>query len=306
MRSSKKPPIFPKFEKVEIAHKEFIDTYNKLFEPYSDFNFTSLFSWSDDQAEVSLLNKNLVLKMPDYLDGTPTYSVLGKNKVDETLLELFAIAKKLRYVPEVTVNSIRDQNVFHITEDEDNFDYIYLTSSLSSLQGGQYKKIRSKVHAFEQDHVNHEVSTYTISRFPKELINEIKKIDLLWAISSDREDGDLISERKALATLLDNADSLNLLLTCLLVNNELKAFSINELLDKNYAICHFEKALKSHHANITPFLVSTVAKKIHEAGVTHLNWEQDLGLPGLRHSKLAYQPTKMLKKYTVKPRSSEL
>lgn len=306
MFKQRRPTIFPVFTAVDLGLKDFINEFNILFEPYSDFNFTSLFSWSDDKAQVSILNKNLVLRMPDYISGTPVYSVLGKTMVDETLLTLLSHTDRLNFVPYETIACIKDASVFQIEEDIDNFDYIYTTEALSTLHGTHLKKIRTKINSFESDHVNKKVSSYTVSTFPEELVRELQQIDRLWVAASRREDGDIVSERKALNNLLQHADELNLLLTCILVEGQLKGFSINEIIGNSYAICHFEKALKNYHVNTGAYLTIKVAEKLHKENIRYLNWEQDLGLPGLRHSKQSYRPEKMLRKYTIKARSSSL
>jgi hypothetical protein len=99
--------------------------------------------------------------------------------------------------------------------------------------------------------------------------------------------------------LLDNHHAFSLILIEIVVDGETKAFSINEKLSGDTAICHFEKALKTHHASLNTFLVKEVAVKLCELGCRWINWEQDLGLDGLRRSKLSYQPAHYLKKFTI-------
>lgn len=300
------PPSFPDFTILTLELQQFVSDFTAKYDPYSDFNFTSLFSWGNDEAEVSLLNGNLVLRMPDYLSGEMSYSILGSKKIDESLLELLSHANRLDFVPEITIKSIEDPSVFTIHEDRDNFDYIYKNSELAELQSKDLKKIRSKVNTFELDHTNSKVKTYTISTFSSEIIEEIKNTNKKWEDLSKRDDGKLSSERDALYNLLDHSSALNLLLTCVLVDGQLKGFSINEILDENYAICHFEKALKDHHTNVYPYLIREVAKALKSRGIPYVNWEQDLGLDGLRQSKQSYSPHVMFKKYTVKPKAALL
>ena len=76
------------------------------------------------------------------------------------------------------------------------------------------------------------------------------------------------------------------------------AFTIDELLDDEYAIRHFMKADTSYKG-IYSYIVSESAKILLESGKKYLNIEQDLGLANLRQAKKSYRPVQFLKKYTV-------
>ena len=76
------------------------------------------------------------------------------------------------------------------------------------------------------------------------------------------------------------------------------AYSIYELLPNNYAIGHFEKALKGH-AGLYDYLKHSTALDLRKQGVTHINYEQDLGIENLRYSKMLLHPETFLKKFTV-------
>jgi hypothetical protein len=75
------------------------------------------------------------------------------------------------------------------------------------------------------------------------------------------------------------------------------AYSIYEIRD-DYAIGHFEKALKEHNG-LYDYLKHTTAKELHEKGVKYINYEQDLGIVGLRQTKLLLHPEHYLKKYSI-------
>ena len=75
--------LFPEFSKIDISHRYEIEAITSKFEPYSDFNFVSLFCWdTDGSAAVSVSNDNLIIKIPDYINGIPVYSMLGDSKID--------------------------------------------------------------------------------------------------------------------------------------------------------------------------------------------------------------------------------
>jgi len=293
-------PIFPAFKPLELEDRLQLIPFLSKFEPYSDFNFTSLYCWSGPgESEISCLNENLVMRMPDYMDGHKIYSILGDNEIDESLLELLAHTDKLNLVPQVVVDCIRKEEDFLLAENPDNHDYIYELEQLGTLTGQPYKKLRNKTNKFLVDHEGHKVEIIITSAIDPELAQIIKDIDHLWSVEFTRESGDIRSEKQALYKLLENANRFNLFIVTLKINDVMKAFSINELLSDNYAICHFEKALKSHHNYIATFLVHEVAKCLMKHGAKLVNWEQNLGLEGLRKSKESYRPVKYLKKYDV-------
>jgi hypothetical protein len=82
-------------------------------------------------------------------------------------------------------------------------------------------------------------------------------------------------------------------------------FSVNEVLDDTYVLCHFQKAVLDFE-NVDVFLSNVVAKEAMHFGCHYINWEQDLGIPGLRELKQSYKPDLFLKKYTITRHSSEL
>ncbi len=291
---------FPNFSQLSINHRREIEEFTARFEPYSDFNFTSLFCWNTNgQTEVSILNNNLVIKIPDYLSSKPVYSLMGDSLIDQSIRELLEPVKELRLVPENVVEKIGKKTDFSITEDRDNFDYLYSLTDLSKLAGSKFKKKRNKSNSFIKAHQDYELDVNTHRSIGTDLAKKLGQVDRLWADQASRSQGDILSERKAIDALISHSTEFDLLIVEISVDKAIKAFSINEKIGGDYAICHFEKALKVHHQNIYTFLASQTAAEIKKLGCEFVNWEQDLGLEGLRKSKMSYHPVRMLKKYTL-------
>src|SRR5690348_5704367 len=121
-------PVFPSFKKLELSDKSEFESFVKKFEPYSDFNFVSLWSYNtEDDFELSILNGNLVLKMNNYITLKPFYTFLGDQQIEETISTLlnFSESKNLipeiRLIPEVNVLSELDSlsQKFEMKEDPD-------------------------------------------------------------------------------------------------------------------------------------------------------------------------------------------
>jgi hypothetical protein len=238
--------------------------------------------------------------MPDYIDGHLVYSVLGTSRVDESLKLLLERTDRLEWVPEATVQAIEHPEYFHCHDDRDNHDYLYSLQHLSELSGSHFKKKRNKLNSFEAAHSTKEIIVRHTEHLDPEQMKNLLQTDQEWAKSNSNEEGDILSERKALNRLLADCDAFPLVVTEVLVDGSVKAFSIHEIIDENFAICHFEKALKIQHAHLSIFLAREAAKELLRKGCQRVNWEQDLGLEGLRKSKLSYKPESMLKKYKIR------
>lgn len=291
---------YPKFTKINPDLKTAVTSYTKNFDPYSDFNFTSLLAWdTNGSTELSILNNNLVIKLPDYTTGKPIYSILGDNLIDESINTLLENTSELHLVPEIVIDQINNKKRFKIKQDRDNFDYVYRVNQLAKMAGKEYKKKRNKANTFVKDQSDIELTVKSHSKVNDLIAKEILALDKTWSLQTKQPAKDAKFERQAIENILNNFSKLKCFVTTIHANENLVAFSINEILSSEYAICHFEKALKVHHQHIYAFLAREVAKEIHGKGCQLVNWEQDLGIAGIRKSKMSYSPKKMLKKYTV-------
>ena len=122
-----------------------------------------------------------------------------------------------------------------------------------------------------------------------------------WAEGKDIDDHLDFYEYKAFVRLLGMADK-NLRFLSIYIGQTLVGFTLYEILSDRYAISHFAKADKKSHASIYDLLNWEEAKYLHTQGVKFFNWEQDLGMPGLRYSKIKYKPAFFLKKILVIPK----
>jgi hypothetical protein len=289
---------FPEFSRLSLDHKKKITRIISAYEPYADFNFTNLYCWdTDDTAEIALLNKNLVIKYPDYITSETLYSIIGHTKIDESLTELFSHTNKLKLVPESVINKIKTKNKFNVNEDLDNFDYIYQVKDIATLAGAKYKKKRHKIHQAIDELSEGMVITNTMTLTP-ELQRKLLDLFDTWANETHESDESTQLERKALSRLLEASIKLNVIFTTIELNDIIVAFSIHELLKNKYALCHFEKA-KSVHGNIYALVINKATSELLKHSVRYVNWEQDLGITGIRQAKMGYHPSKFLKKYTV-------
>lgn len=179
---------------------------------------------------------------------------------------------------------------FKYLPERDYYDYIYLREDLQELKGKKYQPKRN--------HINKFVDKYTYKYMPitPELVPECLDLEAKWfyANREKNEDDELSDERRSMIYALKHYDELGLIGGGLCVNNEIVAFTFGSPINHNTFGVHVEKADVAYEgafAMINKEFVSHLPEQY-----IFINREEDLGLPGLRQSKLSYHPTILLEK----------
>ena len=294
-------PQFPEFKNIEISDRDDVKRFLRDYPPYSDFDFTTLWSWDvDENRGLSMLSNNLIVRFSDYLTGEVFYSFLGANRLEETVKALFDFAllnkhsTDLRFVPhEVIPEGYAINDIADVLEDPDNHDYIYSTKELSEYHGSKYAQARNLLSRFNRR--NGSVAVFDIDLADKESGNRILGVTKEWQNNKGKY---VTREELALKRLIDKSEDFDLVNFGVMVDDVVVAFAMNEVLYDGYAISHFAQA-NIQYPGAYSFLIHTIAERMYRRGCNFLNYEQDLGLPGLRQAKKSYCPTHFLKKYSI-------
>ena len=275
------------------------------FPTYSDFNFVSMFTWNNDDAiSITDLNGNLVVRFSDYESGDIFLSFLGSTKLSDTIQKLLnycvdkGLEPKLRLIGSSVIDKLTEseRRKFLVQEDRDNHDYILSASFLSDISKSHSQK-RTKYRHFEREHGNR-AKFHILDLGLSSTQNEIQELLIEWQQIRLKNDDEVLREFSAIRRSLKHAVELNMLGYGTYVDNKLVAFTLFEIVHDKTAMLHFGKSNttyigsnETHHNQMASYLVSI--------GIEFMNNEQDLGVEGLRHSKLASQPVGFLKKYTI-------
>ena len=296
-------PFFPQFKKLEISDEQEIESMVSKadLKPYADFCFVNMWIWNTgNDMQVSNLNDNLVVMFRDYVSREAFLSFIGKNKLEETAKELIVFSKKnyklsyLKLVPEEIARELQ-QKGFSAIEDEDSHDYVYLVSELKEMLNWGNEKGK-KIRLFLQKHPNYKVSLVPLADIPTD---ELKDLFRRWGESKKIETVFDLNEYSALDRLLRLKND-NIKAVLFYIDNVLLGFTVYEHIKGTpYAISRFAKADVSFDSSMYDILNWEEAKIMYEEGIQYYNWEQDLGIPGLRYSKSKYNPAFFLKKFTV-------
>jgi uncharacterized protein len=294
------------FKKLDLEDKGIIDKYIYPYKFLScEYSFTSLYIWKDAcDIQYTIYKESLILKKKDFNGNYHFMQPLGYQR--ENLGEIIEALKAYReenhmkYLFKDLEESFIERfnalfnkkNEFCIKEDRDNFDYLYEAQKLMSFSG---KKLHSK-----KNHYNSFIKTYNYEVVEIKEEKVIKDVCLAaekWYEETEERDCKLFYELLAIKKIVSNMDLLKLNGVAVYVDGRLAAFSIGESLNEKLAVIHIEKGDKNING-IYSFIAKTLIDKCF-SNAEIVNREQDLGIDGLRKSKMSYYPIKLEKKFIL-------
>ncbi len=287
---------YPEFQPLEKEYKPIFDDLFLRFPPQiSEFTFTNLYSWR------KIYNLSLA-KLGDFIilrsgkDNQKRYFMpLGegsiKTVIAQILKEINAIFIR---IPERVAGLFSTSNDFKVEPDRDNFDYLFKTEELIALKGRKYDGKRNLINKFKS------MYKYEYQKLDHSNIKECLDFEERWCTvkNCDSIEG-LNNERQAIQEMMDNCSDFGLIAGAIKVDGKTCALAISEKLNKNTLVFHILKADPG-----MPGLYQTITNEFlkHEAGdFEYVNFEQDLGVSGLRKAKLSYNPVELIKKFTLSP-----
>jgi uncharacterized protein len=294
------------FKKLCMEDKNIIDKYIYPYKFLScEYSFTSLYIWKDAcDVQYTIYKDTLILKKKDFDGNYHFMQPIGYTT--ENLLEIIESLKAYRkenqmkylfkdleegFIEELNA-LFNGENEFCIKEDRDNFDYLYEAKKLMSFSG---KKLHSK-----KNHYNSFVKTYNyevVEIRDEKVIKDVILAAEKWYEETEEKDCKLFYELLGIKTIVNNMSFFNLDGIAVYVDGVVEAFSIGESLNEKLAVIHIEKANKNING-IYSFIAKTLIDTCFK-NAEIVNREQDLGIDGLRKSKMSYYPLKLEKKFIL-------
>jgi hypothetical protein len=182
---------------------------------------------------------------------------------------------------------------YTVSEDRDNFDYLYNRTDLAQLAGRALQKKRNLVHRFTREHSYRAVPLTTA-----EVADALFVLDTWRAYYNDQ--ADYQSSRLA----LENLEELNLHGRVVYADEKPAGYSLGETyaLGRMFVV-HYEKALPEMKG-LSQFVNMEFAQSLPST-IQWINREQDVGELGLRQAKLTYRPSGFVKKFRVRKKPTE-
>lgn len=302
-----------------ISFKDLTDNdYDRLHDflmthisPISGYSPNSLFAWNRvfDYGWTFLSDRTLLIACCRCIeDGCSLLRPVGEFPPDDRRVLLENIRKENRPVKILAVSDYFIENNqdfikhFTITEDRNQFNYIYSAADLAELPGGKYKKKRNHIHQAEG------LYPWTVEELTTQHIPECIEFMSLHELevensytNTDEIPSGLLNERIVLAYALENFSRPGNRGVIIRIDGRISALSVYEiitLMGEPMAQVHFEKALRSRKG-LYQVINHETAKIIHGLGIKRINREEDLGDEGLRKSKQSYYPVEMIRAWNL-------
>jgi len=259
-----------------------------------ELSFTNLFIWhSFDRAKFTIINNNICILITPANETPYFLEPLGKNQLTETVATCLKHTNKMSRVTEsfIAKLSLKEHKIRCL---RDQFDYVYETKSLAELKGKKYDGKRGHLKKFQKRHPE-----YTFVPLTKEHEAGAKQLFEEWF--SAREKTKYFSklayeaQKEAIQNAFKYFNKLQMLGGALIVDKVFKGFTLGSWLNSETIDVHFLYGNPGLQG-IFQIILWEACNKVYTQA-KFVNLEQDLGIPGLRKSKLSYHPLRLEKKF---------
>ena len=287
------------FAPLDLSARDSLTAYLRQHPPLaSEYTFSNLFAWQPiNQYAIARYGEGFLIRKSSHGELSLLQPLVPKNGLASIKDGLAFLAGQtavpaIERVGEDIIAGLPDDPTVIITEDRDQFDYLYDAQELIDLPGERFHDKKNLLAQFR--------TKYNAKYLPltPALAKECVTFAHQWCIerNCERAEG-LARENCAVVRMLAHFAELHLLGGALTIDDQLIAFTLAEPLTSDTLVIHVEKAdnhlTGAYQAINHEFLIhQTVAFR-------YVNREQDLGVKGLRKAKLSYNPVRLIKKYRI-------
>lgn len=286
-------PPYPASRPLIMADKPLLDRLCSETQPLiSELSFAGLYLFRNaHEYRISKVAGSTVILGKGY-DGTKYFLPPLCGNVPEALRIMFADEMPLYGADELFIKKHLTAKNLRITELRDSCDYLYLREELATLPGSRFHKKKNRINYFTSRH------DYRVELFSAGHLNGcLKTLDKCMRDPFGKNERSLFMEADATRMALEQAEALGLEGVVIITDGTVAAFALGERLNRDTAVCHFEKA-EPFKEGLYQLINREFARELFQE-CQYLNREQDLGDMGLRSAKLSYHPLELIKKYLV-------
>lgn len=278
-----------------LDHKSVLyEPLHELSIPVSEFSFANLYLFRDVHEYELIQEENMFVRGISRDGVSFLLPVCDPRELsDEYVLDLCekADVDAIYPVPEEWLEGMNEQ-CFEWSYQDGDTDYIFRKDKIADLEGRELHKKRNLLNQFERKY-DHRAVPLT-----QDLLGDAREVLDKWQEEMDVKTGE--TDYYPCREAIELYDELILCGVMYYAEGEPAGFIIgDELNDSTFAL-HFAKA-KRRFKGVYEYIFNTFAGILPEK-YDYMNFEQDLGIPGIRRAKSSYDPDILLKKYRLMPR----
>ena len=172
----------------------------------------------------------------------------------------------------------------HLYTDRAKYDYVYKTERLRTLSGKELQPKRNHVNQFKRSY-NYRIEALTPAHYL-----QVKELVDRWIQEKEQNERfqAYFVERDNISRSFEHFEQLSLEGMALFVDDRMIAFTYGSPINDTTFDIHIEKADTSYvgvFAMINQQFIQSLSPKY-----SYVNREEDMGIPGLRKSKMSYHP----------------
>ena len=294
-------------EKMKIIQIEDKDIIAKFIDESiinSEYQFTTLFAWANKYKFRFELHNGFLLIFGNQSNGDlQCYCPLGSGDLEECLSYIKTVFKNhntaLNFRPLSEMMKCRLVSAliseYEVGTNEAYYDYLFAYDDLAYMKGAKYRKKRKMINHFQSKYA-YEFKIITQSDVNL-CILALKRI----AIENGNFDSD---EWEANKRLFLNFSDLGLKGVIILIDNIIQGIAVGETC-KNMIMLHIRRCNK-RFTGMAPTILQLLLKTHFSKDRNKIiNMQDDMGILGIRQSKLSYRPVRLLTKYYIKEKDNE-
>ena len=283
----------PDISSIELSQREQI---NDLFKNYghgdSAHCFNSLFIWEKDMKISAYICPDLYAPKL-YAEGSNTWFFpVGTDEKKKAFIadRLQENNLVLRYMTEQDVSFLKEffPDSFQITAADSDSEYICDRNTIENLPGKGLSRKKRYVKQLVKEH------TFEIKSLDDETIPDIHYILDIWRRNKDFDPN--VNDREALNVMLEYFSQLNILGIVLYMDDVPCSVMAGYYLGEDTLDCCIQKSVVNIYG--LQYYVRQQFSYVVPENVNFYNFEEDLGIEGLRQAKEFMHPCKKIDMYT--------
>jgi hypothetical protein len=265
-----------------------------------DLSPANLFIWRDcERPSLTRVGDSLCILIEPHLLPSFFLEPLGGSGRADAVRVLLTHADRVSRCSKALADALPAQE-FDVRPLRDHFDYIYRTQALAELKGKKFDGKRNQIRKFNGNFPDYEFRSLEPSQFGDAMALFRKWGEQRREIATPAESPSFSNEcqRHALDRAFQDYNRLGLVGGVIDVRGELQGFIIASMAQAETAVVHFQYA-NAELSGIYQVLLQDACRRLF-AGCSYVNLEEDLGIAGLRRTKLSYLPLRLEEKYEIR------